>query len=84
MKRKKKTANSVHLDLDSQPISNNPNNHFPSSSVLHDVQAELFTLRAGPNCFDFDYSANLTDFFKLYIPHSFMVLDAEQENLDAS
>ena len=81
MKKKKKSAHSLHLDLDSEPITNDPNNPFPLSSTLCGFEVELFTLRTGPNldCLDFDYS----DFFKIYISGSFMILAAEQTNLFA-
>ncbi|KAK3760031.1 hypothetical protein RRG08_064704 [Elysia crispata] len=72
----------LNLDLasESDPNPNDPNNPFPWSTTLHDVEVELFTRRTGPNLdlFDLDYSANPIDFFNLYISDSFMTLAAEQ------
>ena len=47
---------------------NDPNNPFPWSTTLHDIEVELFTHRTGPNLdlFDLDCSANPIDFFNLY------------------
>ena len=60
------SADNVDLDLASESDPK-PNDPFPWSTTLHDVEVELFTRRKGANLdlFDLDYSANPIDFFNL-------------------
>ncbi|GFR82719.1 PiggyBac transposable element-derived protein 4-like [Elysia marginata] len=58
---------------------------FPWSETLHDVEVELFTNRTGPKVenFDLEYSCDPIEFFKLFIPDTFITLLTQQTNLYA-
>ena len=81
-KEEEESTNNVYLDLasESDPHPNNPNNPFPWSTTLHDV--ELFTRRTGPNL-DLLILTTL-QISLISSTYTSLTLAAEQTNLYAS
>ncbi|KAK3789328.1 hypothetical protein RRG08_001716 [Elysia crispata] len=72
-------------DTDPEPLAG-ADGVFPWSDDLHDVEVGLFTSGTGPKIenFDLDHSSEPTEFFKLFIPDTFITTLATQTNLYAT
>ena len=69
-------------DTDPEPQAG-ADGEFPWSGELHDIAVELFTSRTGPKIenFDLDHSSEPIEFFKLFIPDTFITTLSTQTNL---
>ena len=69
-------------DTDPEPQAG-ADGEFPWSGELHDIAVKLFTSRTGSKIenFDLDHSSEPIEFFKLFIPDTFITTLATQTNL---